>query len=82
MEQIILFFTVQVLEKKFVFIFSKYLRGAMNWILNGGKPKIVSILKQYLACKIHYSEYQRVKSMYECKNNNFSASAKIPSGSA
>ena len=44
----ILFFAIQVPEENLVFIFSKYLKEAMNGILNGGKALRERILKLYL----------------------------------
>ena len=65
MNEIILFFTFQVLEENLVFMFSKYLKEKMNGILNGGKALMERILKNIFVCEIHNPEYQLIKSMYK-----------------
>ena len=52
MKQIALFFAVQVLRRKSVFVFSKYLKEKMNGILNGGKTLRERILKNITAREI------------------------------
>ena len=65
MNEIILFFTFQVLEENLVFMFSKYLKEKMNATLNGGKTLKERILKNIFVCEIHNPEYQLIKSMYK-----------------
>ena len=65
MNEIILFFTFQVLEENLVFMFSKYLKEKMNGILNGRKTLKERILKNIFVCEIHNPEYQLIKSMYK-----------------
>ena len=48
MEQITLYFTIQVLEENTVYIFSKQLMKKMNGILTGGKTLKKKIIKKYL----------------------------------
>ena len=47
MEQITLFFAVQVQEEKLVFMFSKYLKEIINRVLTGGKT-LRERIKKYL----------------------------------
>ena len=52
-------------EDNLAFIFWKYLNETMNGIVNGGKTLRKRILKNISVCKINYSKYQLIKSMYK-----------------
>lgn len=65
MEQITLYFTIQVLGENTVYIFSKQLMKEMNGILTGGKTLKKKIIKITFVCERHYPEYQFIKSLHK-----------------